>query len=474
MSATVQGNNKISASGTSSSNSKTVQVRTSLFSRQGIIFIAKTYGSSLVITSVAFPIFAIGATVCFYLAPPVAFQMIPKTSNWYAPVYGFVAAGIICLIFAAFRSRFSTVSGANMYIYQELMNRYHDLLARLDQAQIDKIAQKDHLPSYYLKALNIAQKNFDKLRDILFHDRAGIEWTLGTGYVNAWHLVHRAQEALVSVETISEVIGEVVHDIRAIQKSPISDSKDLIRKMLQAVKDLRPEALVYFDELQADKYYTDIFPPHSNIDLADSNPVEESLGQTIQTEELARETIKQVKHALNIYQDSLRRTLVRGRNIIYIAIAMTAFITYVFLCAVILWRSDPLSIGSVTVYYMIGAITGLFVRFYNEANSKNDDVPPDDYGLLISRLIATPLLSGLAAVGGVLVTATLPFLSGQGVKDTPELNTILNGTVSLEFLIAAAIFGYAPNLIVANLQQKASKYSTDLQSSKGEVSSKDD
>ncbi|HYX49213.1 MAG TPA: hypothetical protein VE843_05695, partial [Ktedonobacteraceae bacterium] len=221
-----------------------------------------------------------------------------------------------------------------------------------------------------------------------------------------------------------------------------------------------------------------IFTPHSNVDLADSNPLEKSPSpspaQTNQTEQLAREAIRQVKHALNIYQDSLRRTLVRGRNIIYIAIALTACITYFLLCAVILWRSDPLAMGSVTVYYMIGAITGLFVRFYNEANNKNDGAPPDDYGLLISRLIATPLLSGLAAVGGVLVTASLPALSGPSVKDTPELNIILNGTISLEYLIAAAIFGYAPNLIVGNLQQRASKYSTDLQSSKGEVSSKDE
>ncbi|HYX49216.1 MAG TPA: hypothetical protein VE843_05710, partial [Ktedonobacteraceae bacterium] len=240
MSATVHGNNTMSASGASYSTN--APVRKSLFSRQGMIFIAKAYGNSLVITSAAFPVIATGATVCFYLAPPIAFQLLPQNSNWYAPVHGFIAACIVCLIFAAFRSRFSTASGANMYIYQELMNRYHDLLARLDQALVDKNAQADQ-PPYQLKALNIAQNNFNKLRDILFHDQAGIEWILGTGYVNAWHLVHRTQEALVGVETIEEVIGEVVHDIRSIQNSPISDSKDLIRKMLQAVKDLRPEAL---------------------------------------------------------------------------------------------------------------------------------------------------------------------------------------------------------------------------------------
>ena len=196
-------------------------------------------------------------------------------------------------------------------------------------------------------------------------------------------------------------------------------------------------------------------------------------GQTNPPKEIAREAIRQVKHAFNVYQDSLRHSLVRARNYTYLAIALIAFITYFLLCAVILWNSNQPAIGSAMAYYMIGAITGLFVRFYNETNTKNDVAPPDDYGQFISRLIATPLLSGLAAIGGVLVTATLPALSGQSVQNTPELGSIFNGTVTLEYLLAAALFGYAPNLIVGNLQQRARRYSTDLQNSKGEVSSKD-
>jgi len=450
--------------------------------RHSMRFIAEAYVSSLVITSVYFPIIASGATVCFYLAPQISFPLLPIYSRWYAPVCGFFSASIICLLFAALRVRFSTASGANMYVYEDLVNRHDDLSARLKPAMIEKKlaaisnqnTQSDQFALYQMKALNVANKNYEKLCEILRKDQSGIEWTLGTGYVNAWHLVHRTQEALVGVETIEEVIGEVVHDIRAIQNSTISDRKDLIRKMLQAVKDLRPEAMVYFDELRADKYYADLFPPHSNIDLADSTPTDELPHQSNQFEELAREAIRQVKHALNVYQDSLRRTLVRSRNYTYIAIALTAFITYFLLCIVILWNTNQVAIGSVTAYYMIGVITGLFVQFYNETKNKNDDAPPDDYGLFISRLLATPVLSGLAAIGGVLVTATLPALSGKSVLNAPELGTIFNGTVTLEYLFAAALFGYSPNLIIGNLQQRTRKYSTDLQNSKGEVSGKDE
>ena len=181
---------------------------------------------------------------------------------------------------------------------------------------------------------------------------------------------------------------------------------------------------------------------------------------------IAREAIQQVKHSLYLYQDSLRHTLVRGRNHIYTAITLTGLVTYFLTCMVILWNATQYAIGTATVYYMIGAVTGLFVRFYKEANIK--DAPSDDYGLFLSRLFATPLLSGLAALGGVLIAATLPTLSGQ---KAPELSIIFNSTVTIEYFFAAAIFGYAPNLIIGSLQQRAQKFSTDLQNSKGEGSS---
>jgi hypothetical protein len=481
MSITVQDQKSITTSEQSLSDGVLDQKRK--FAWHGLRFIARVYGSSLVLTSVYFPIIASSTTVCFYLAPQITFPLLPIHSQWYAPVYGFISACIICLIFAALRFHFATASGANKHIYEELVNRHADLEARLNSTDINEMkgaaistpnAKIDQITLYKMKALNVAYNTYQKLHNKLFQNNSSIEWILGTGYVNAWHLVHRTQEALVGIETTQEVVGEVVHDIRAIQKSAISDSKDLIRKMLQAVKSLCPEAMAYFDELRADKYYVDLFPPHSNIDLADSTPTEELQQQSNQLEELAREAIRQVKHALNVYQDSLRHTLIRSRNYTYIAIALTAFITYFLLCFVILWNTNQVAIGSVTAYYMIGVITGLFVQFYNETKNKNDDAPPDDYGLFTSRLLATPVLSGLAAIGGVLVTATLPALSGQHVLNAPELGTIFNGTVTLEYLFAAALFGYSPNLIIGNLQQRTRKYSTDLQNSRGEVSGKDE
>lgn len=110
-----------------------------------------------------------------------------------------------------------------------------------------------------------------------------------------------------------------------------------------------------------------------------------------------------------------------------------------------------------TAFYLVGAVAGLFGRFYAESNS---DHSKDDYGLFTARLIATPLLSGLAGVGGVLITVVLPVLSGQPI---PGLDKIF--TLNSEYLFAAIVFGFTPNLLIRSLQQRAQKFTNDLASS---------
>jgi len=455
--------------------------RTWLFIRKS----ASAYGGSLVGTSVAFPIFALGATVCFYLTPPFPLPLLPQDvvsvlvkSAWYAPVYGFLVTCVALLLFAAFRYRFATARGANMHVYGILKSRHSELTARLGGKDVINCKPEESLQKmqelfgidgndhYRIEALRKARGAYHDLDQSLFHNHCGVEWALGTGYTTAWRIVHRAQEALIEVEATQEVIADVIHDVDAIKSSAMSNCDSLIEKSLLAVKDLCPEAMEYFADLKSNKNYADLFK-------------ENAAGQPTRSKEMALETIRQVKHSLNVYQDNLRATLVRARNHLSVSIALTGFVTHLLLCIVILIGNSPdankaaniaagmhSAIIAATAYYMVGAVAGLFGRFYNEANSGN---APDDYGLFLSRLVATPLLSGLAAIGGVLITATLPTLDGL---KAPELGAIFNNALSMEYLFAAAIFGFTPNLIIKSFQQRAQKYATDLQNSKGEGTSK--
>ncbi|MBV9257515.1 MAG: hypothetical protein JO215_05805, partial [Ktedonobacteraceae bacterium] len=119
-------------------------------------------------------------------------------------------------------------------------------------------------------------------------------------------------------------------------------------------------------------------------------------------------------------------------------------------------------IAAAAAFYLVGAVTGLFGRFYREAMA---DTAVDDFGFSTARLVATPLLSGLAGIGGVMLTVMLTALGDTlGNTGNITMNNIFHMDPRLFFV--AAIFGLTPNLLIKGLQEEASKYATDIQSSK--------
>ena len=116
-----------------------------------------------------------------------------------------------------------------------------------------------------------------------------------------------------------------------------------------------------------------------------------------------------------------------------------------------------MALASAVTLYFIGVAAGLFGRLYAEANKES---AVNDYGLSLTRLEAIPLISGLAALGGVLITTT-------------ALSTTTNPSVpltvfalSVRNVLVALIFGFAPNLLIRNFQQGADRYVSDLESTR--------
>jgi hypothetical protein len=79
----------------------------------------------------------------------------------------------------------------------------------------------------------------------------------------------------------------------------------------------------------------------------------------------------------------------------------------------------------------------------------------------------TPLLSGLAAVGGVLVTAMISStLSGTTVgAGGSAVWSVLNLKNQPIGLVLAAVFGFAPSLLIGSLQQQAAQMQSKLKGS---------
>ena len=427
-------------------------------------------------------------------------------------MFGIIIICIVWLVVAALCWPFSTAKGANSRTYHLLKSRFHHLKSlginelgdnpTLEDLQKAAIIEKKG--GYNLLALKEAQAYYTDL-DQRLNERissTGLDWVTGMGYVTAWDLLHRAEEALIEVVPIKMVIHGAIHDKLAIQDSTINHRDELLTKLIQGVNDLDPKAAVYCKEHQPDKKSDELLTkllqivkkhntellelmravekvvPGVKIDVSAMNVFEDEEAEKIGTpapdleaQARARVALREVRHSLNSFRDQLWEKILRARNKLLGAIVFTGLFTHMLLSIVILTiindsSSNRSTIVAVTAFYMVGAVAGLFERLYGESRTST---ALHDYGLSLARLSATPLLSGLAGVGGVLITALL-FSSIFGGPGASSMPVTLQNVFSLKeprYLLAAAIFGLAPNLIIRTLQQKAEKYVSGLQSSKG-------
>lgn len=467
------------------------------------------YGASLVMTGVMMPFVSSVILIGLYLALPnwsislSPFLYLDPHSNWYTLVYSSLLAALFWMIAALLYTPFSTAIAANMRSYGLLRGRLCQLKANLNiegtdndlemleakfpdiKTAVDKIKEiKKNTPANASCNCNSTART-DALAcyiDIskMFHQSpTGLLWALGIGYINAWSLMHHAEEALIEFECKEEVMRGAMHDKLAIHGSTIHGKEELLDKLMQAVNVLDPAAEIYFKDNWPDKNcaalfeLTEAFKKKALKQLMAENGLESDdknkAGHNV--EYLARVALREVRSALNDFRDKSWEGIVRARNKLLAAIALTGIVTHILLGVAILTSAFPDSkhpataLIAATAFYLTGAVTGMFGRFYRESLAGN---AIDDYGFAVTRLIATPLLSGLAGVGGVLFTVMLAALGGSAVGDTMPHPVTLDSIFHMDprLLFAAAIFGLTPNLLIKGLQEKAQKYETDIQSSK--------
>jgi hypothetical protein len=178
----------------------------------------------------------------------------------------------------------------------------------------------------------------------------------------------------------------------------------------------------------------------------------------------AREALREVRHALNEFRDDRHDGLIRARNRLVWTMLAVGVTTYLLLSLALVAAVPVKYIQAVAVLYLIGAIVGLFNRLRVEAGQSS---AVEDFGLSQARLVVTPLVSGLAAVGGVYLIAALPALlpAGGGPPSTaPNLADVFDLATNPIALVYAAIFGLAPSTLTSRLTLASSRLEKDLQS----------
>ena len=412
-----------------------------------IAFIA--YAASLAMTGIMVPFFSSLITILIYLALPsgslLPLLTIDTISSWYALVTGGILTGILWLVVAVPYCYFTTTRGANLSSYVQLKSRLSLLIARLEQLELIEQQEGTGIDKDLLNqrlALTEVYTACEEMNRKLHTSPAGLPWSLGFGYINLWRLLHHAEEALIEIAPIEEVIRGAMHNKLAIKGSTIVGKDELLVQLNQAVEVLQPMALLFFNE-----------QPREAAEQPQSLN-----GSNVKT--VARVVLREVCSTLNEFQDRSRERMVRARNRLLVSMIITGFVTYCLLAIVILTSPSPIPHGSTTpaqvtvlaatVFYFVGAIAGLFVRFYFESRiSRNID----DFGLSKARMMVLPLLSGLGAIGGVLfVTVLLAVFGGFAAEKSISLSTLFTFTPYL--LLVAALFGIIPNLIMKGFKEQ--------------------
>jgi len=401
-----------------------------------------TYAAALLSTGITVPVFAAFLSVLLYISLS-QFPGLP----WLTSVGGSLFVLLCWLLIARLYKRFTAVDRANAASYEQLLNRLQQAVA-----WYETLTQRPGPKNNSLYALGM-QEISDSFNAICKNLQiSGPSWISATGYMSAWKLMHRIDEAFIEIEPIEAVIHNALHDEMSLQDSTLTNRDDLLNKLRRAVKMLAPEAASYLNQQppqvqqspQDDQAKQSDPRATSSTTQNTDNPKgnDEAFSNTIDSATQARTIIYEVRTTLHHFRDDRWDKLIRVRNQLMKMILVTGLLLYVLVEFAIIINVSVGMLKAAAILFFVGGLVGLFSRLYDQSKT---DTSIDDFRLATVRLIAGPLYSGLSAIGGVLVV--------QRMFD-----------LSVTSILIAAAFGLTPSLFTSAIQKEADQYKTDLKS----------
>jgi hypothetical protein len=413
------------------------------------------YFGALVLLAAFIPLPFLAAliTLIVYLShspePAVAFF------NWLGPgniviiILGLIITLVLWLLLAIPCQHFATAKSGRPSDYAKLQRNYKVLKKQLEVVM--DAANTATRTAHDKATIADIEGNLANYNDML--NRNGLPWVLYTGYVSMWDQINKVDEAIVCLLPRETVIESANYDKLRLKDSDDPEFKDLLTLLDKAINTLSSDSKCSKQssgqnldcELQqnlAQAMYAILkkAPDMPSPSAANNGQVSQ------QSEQEARADIRTVKSALHNFTNERWDGQVRARNQFMGTAFLTAVFTYILVIIAILANVLPMNTIHAMVFYFLGAIVGLFGRLFDERNA---DKVFDDYGLSMIRIMVTPLISGLAALVGILIL-------------TSAQATIYEFT--LPNLIFAAVLGYAPNILIHTLQSKSEEIKDQLKS----------
>jgi hypothetical protein len=278
----------------------------------------------------------------------------------------------------------------------------------------------------------------------------GLRWAMAYGYVSVLRAVHFAEEALILVERHDRVLSDTVLDELSLKSSTIQARNELVKEIEAGRTALRSNAA------EAPHPQAPAPPPPTHASGSSAAPL--SMGEGL-------ERLRLVRYAIDNFRDDLRDGVIRARNRLILVTFVVSTLTFLLLGLAEVVGVPSVCLTSVAALYLVGAIVGCFNRLRIEAKQSSAG---EDFGFYQMRLMAVPLMSGLAAVGGVYLVAALPaLLPVQGEPHAvPALWAIFDLSSNGASLLYAAVFGLVPETLTKWLLGAADKLQSDLLASR--------
>jgi hypothetical protein len=367
--------------------------------------------------------------------------------NWPADSRGFqllLAFGVGVVVWAVWSAAvtdgLTSVDGAGCAdTCEELRARVIAAKARLEELHDADGAKRSPMGEQALKqADRLMEALNDELQSGAVDGDHGspYRWALGHGYVNAWRKAHEVEDLLLAVQPAEEVYAAA---LTSLDRAAGSDPKARVTWVTQQLATLVAGGRSGQIDIPADPKDIHAAVKRFNHDLARA---------------IVREDVVRVHKRQNEAWDKI----VNVRNGLYVALGLAVWLGYGILALTVLQPFDMTTqLTAATAFFLVGAVVGVFNELWARSRVTHGTV--FDYGLGQLRLIATPVLSGLAALGGILATNVLGgYLIGSETTDVASLRAIFDLSEYPMGLLVAAIFGLTPGLLLERLNAKKGDY----------------
>ena len=277
-------------------------------------------------------------------------------------------------------------------------------------------------------------------------DKPGLKWVTRAEFNVAWSEYHAAEEALIGVVSKASLIDVALSDLLRLDGSDMQSHATLQRDLQAALIELDAKLEPYSRPLvpkdpnapPVTVVATSVTAPSA---LARAGVLASRLGSRLsrgagsrstnrpstsaaakpqavdwEAERRSRRVIQTIHASLDTYRGARWAELGRARWQLMLTTTVAGIVAFLVLALALIRGVRPDQLMAGWAYFLVGAAAGLFLRL---RLAGEESQVTDDYGLEAARVFQTPLLSGMAAIIGVVLMASL---AGSSLGDilTPQ------------------------------------------------------